>query len=308
VDAALSDAKLMAKDIDKIVLVGGSSRTPLVQQMLESELGQKPHQEIDPDLCVAMGAAVQGGMIAGVEVGPVLVDITPHTMGVRCLGSLYGVTSRNLFSPIIQRNTPLPAIRTEVYYTQYDGQQAVEIEVYQGEEPDVRHNKHIGRFLLEGLDESAEEGSEILVKFELNLDGILDVTATERATALAKKLRIENALTQFRATDRDDVKSKLAEFFSEVHSADSEAAADRASGAASPQEPPTPDHLRQRVHHAVELLRKAAALVPGAPQEDAEEMQSLIGRLEAALSRQAESDIEGICEQLEDVVFYLEDA
>ena len=98
-----------------LILVGGASRTPLVHQLLNDRLGRMVHSEVDPDLCVAMGAAVQGGLIGGVDVGPVLVDITPHTLGIQALGSLHGMPSVHHFASIIERNTPLPASRSELF-------------------------------------------------------------------------------------------------------------------------------------------------------------------------------------------------
>ena len=97
--------------------MGGATRTPLVHRLLEERLGRPVHCEIEPDLAVAMGAAVQGGLIAGIDVGPILVDITPHTLGIEALGELHGFMSPHAFSPIIERNTPLPASRTEIYST-----------------------------------------------------------------------------------------------------------------------------------------------------------------------------------------------
>jgi molecular chaperone DnaK len=105
-DAALSDAMIQAHQIDKVVLVGGATRTPLIHSMLEERLGRPVHCEIEPDLAVAMGAAVQAGLISGVDVGPILVDITPHTLGIAALGELHGFSSPHAFSPIIPRNTP----------------------------------------------------------------------------------------------------------------------------------------------------------------------------------------------------------
>ena len=139
-DDALSDAMLQANQIDKVVLVGGATRTPLVHRLLEERLGRPVHCEIEPDLAVAMGAAVQGGLIAGIDVGPILVDITPHTLGISALGDLHGFTSPHAFSPIIERNTPLPAFRTEIYSTVHDDQDAAEIRVFQGENQDTRYN------------------------------------------------------------------------------------------------------------------------------------------------------------------------
>src|SRR5262249_55072348 len=115
VQRALDDSHLTATQINKVVLVGGSTRTPLVTRLLEDRLGQPAHQEVNPDLCVAMGAAIQAGIIAGVDVGAVLVDITPHTLGIKCLGDQHGYEFPYQFAPIIHRNTPLPASRSELF-------------------------------------------------------------------------------------------------------------------------------------------------------------------------------------------------
>ena len=178
-DEALTDARLQATEIDKVVLVGGATRTPLVHRLLEERLGRPVHSEIEPDLAVAMGAAVQGGLIAGVDVGPILVDITPHTLGIKAIGELHGFISSHHFSPIIDRNTPLPACRTEIYSTACDSQKAAEIRVFQGENDDTRYNTLVGEFHVEGL-AGVPAGNQILVRLDLDLSGILKVTATER--------------------------------------------------------------------------------------------------------------------------------
>ncbi len=299
VDAALSDAGLRADQIDKVIMVGGSSRIPLVHHMLEGQLKQKPHFEIDPDLCVAMGAAVQGGMIAGLEVGPVLVDITPHTLGIACVGLLHGKVSHHLFSPIIERNTPLPAMRSDIYYTGVDGQEKAEIHILQGEDEDARQNHSIGKFLLEGLDENAPQGSEVLVRFELDLDGMLIVTAMERATSLEKRLTVENAISQFRATDRDDAKARLAAMF---------AADDETERGADGLEPPLDDELREAVDLARDLIAKSRKLAGSVDGLDADEIRTLGEQLEAAIRDRSLEDLREATQRLEDLVFYLEDA
>src|SRR5579884_897901 len=119
---ALEDSHLAPHQIDKVVLVGGSTRTPLVSQLLEERLGQPAHQEVNPDLCVAMGAAIQAAMIGGADVGPVLVDITPHSLGIRCIDYVHGFEFPFRFAPILRRNTPLPASRSEAFATVNDGQ------------------------------------------------------------------------------------------------------------------------------------------------------------------------------------------
>src|SRR5438477_8952591 len=117
VQKALDDAKLTAYQMDKVVLVGGSTRTPIVSDLLEQRLGQPAHQEVNPDLCVALGASIQAGIIAGENVGAVLVDITPHTLGIKCLDEGPGWFNENKFARIIHRNTPLPASRSDVFHT-----------------------------------------------------------------------------------------------------------------------------------------------------------------------------------------------
>lgn len=299
VDAALHDAGLRPAQIDKVILVGGSSRTPMVHHLLQTQLGQQPHFEIDPDLCVAMGAAVQGGLIAGIDVGAVLVDITPHTLGIECLGPLHGVQSPHMFSPIIERNTPLPATRSEIYYTNYDGQKSAEIHVLQGEDEDARHNQSVGKFVLEGLDADAAQGNEVLVRFDLNLDGILTVTAVERATSLEKKLTIDNAVTQFRAKNRDEAKAKLATMFGVVEAAEEEV---------KPVGQPIDAELDAAVSNARDLIAKSRKLAASAGAEDADEIREFVGQLEAAIDRGSAEQIQEVAARLEDVVFYLEDA
>src|SRR5262249_28983051 len=193
---ALDDARLTPGQIDKVVLVGGSTRTPLVGQLLEARLGQPAHQEVNPDLCVAMGAAIQAAIIAGQNVGAVLVDITPHSLGIKCLSERHGFEFPFQFAPIIHRNTPLPASRSEMFHTVYDHQSEVEIDVYQGEHEDVRHNHRIGRFMIQGL-AAVPAGNQIVVQLDLNLDGMLRVSARERATGLQKQVTIENAFARY---------------------------------------------------------------------------------------------------------------
>ena len=155
-----------------------------------------------------MGAAIQGGLIAGIDVGPVLVDITPRTLGIQALGEIDGRPSQYCFVPLIERNTPLPSRRSEIFSTVCDGQKAAEIAVFQGEDDDVRHNDPVGEFLLDGLAE-VDAGNEILVQFDLDLDGILKVSAIERSTGRQKQLTIDNAITRFRADNRQEALARV---------------------------------------------------------------------------------------------------
>ncbi len=170
-----------------------------------------------------MGAAVQGGLIAGIDVGPILVDITPHTLGISALGDLHGFLSEHSFSPIIERNTPLPASQTEIYSTVVDDQEAAQIRIFQGENQDTRYNTLVGEFEIEGLAE-VPAGNQILVRLDLDLNGILKVTATERATGLAKHVVIDNATERFRQSQRSDAVDRLEAVFEHARSSMTSAA------------------------------------------------------------------------------------
>ncbi len=304
VDEALSDAKLTARQIDRVVLVGGASRTPLVHQLLQEQLGQPIHAEVDPDLCVSMGAAIQGGLIAGLDVGPVLVDITPHTLGVQCLGDLHGYRSEYCFAPIIERNTALPASRSEVFYTAHDGQDAARIDVFQGEDRDVRHNEPVGGFLLEGLAD-AKEGNEILVRFDLDLDGILTVKATEKLTGLEKGLTIESAMSRFRSEHQEAAKTRLDAAFAGTAAP----AAERLPTSTRPRkEEALSPELASAVGRANELLSKAERLLADANEQDAGEMRALMDRLRHAIRTRALGEMEDAGSDLDELVFYMQDA
>src|SRR5271166_5612777 len=157
-----------------------------------------------------MGASIQAAIIAGTDVGAVLVDITPHSLGIKCLDTSIGFFFEHRFAPIIHRNTPLPASRSELFHTVYDRQAEVEIDVYQGESEDVRHNHRVGRFLVQGLAQVAA-GNQIVVQLDLNLDGRLKVSARERATGLQKQVTIENALARYEREEQEDARARLEE-------------------------------------------------------------------------------------------------
>ncbi len=303
-DQSLSDAKLQATQISKVVLVGGATRTPLVHRLLQDRLGRPVHAEIEPDLAVAMGAAVQGGLIAGVDVGAVLVDITPHTLGIETLGILNGLTSTHVFSGIIERNTPLPASRTNMYGTVSDGQKIIHFHVFQGEHEDTRYNVEVGDFKIEGLAD-VEAGNEVMVRFDLDLNGILKVTATERLTGLARHVVIDNAMERFRTKQRTDAIDRLEAIF--------ETTGDAGAGQASLPSPAQPaETLAPGLQHAVDaangLIAKAERiLAEGANAEDAAELQGLLTDLRSAVASRSEDAIRKVSAEVEDLVFYLED-
>lgn len=315
VQQSLDDAHLTASQIDKVVLVGGSTRTPLITQMLEERLGKPAHQEVNPDLCVAMGAAIQAAIIAGQDVGAVLVDITPHTLGIRTLDESMGIPFHHRFAPIVHRNTPLPTSRSEVFHTVYDRQDAVDVDVYQGESDDVRDNFRVGRFRIEGL-APVPAGNQLVVQLDLNLDGILTVTARERATGLSKQITIENALSQFVAQEREGARDRLERLWGEadVEDFDEDDELDEGSedegedeGGAMPELVPGPREGQREMVQARALLEKAERLVEQVSEEDKDELKRLMDRVRNAVTDRQWDKVTAATNELADVLFYLED-
>jgi molecular chaperone DnaK len=306
VQRALDDSHLTGSQIEKLVLVGGSTRTPLVSQLLEGRLGQPAHQEVNPDLCVAMGAAIQAAIINGADVGAVLVDITPHSLGIRCLDEERGFDFPFRFAPILHRNTPLPASRSELFSTVYDQQTVVEIDVYQGEHEDVRHNHPVGKFRIEGL-APVSAGNQIVVQLDLNLDGMLKVSAREKATGLQKQITIENALARYEREERDAARERLEELWTEP-SDDTVLEGEPGVPEELPSLVPGPREGQREAVQARALLEKAERILTGVQPEDRTELERLMERVRAAVTDRQWGKVTEASNELTDVLFYLEDA
>jgi molecular chaperone DnaK len=311
VQRALEDSRLTASQIDKVVLVGGSTRTPLVTQLLEERLGQPAHQEVNPDLCVAMGAAIQAAIIGGTDVRAVLVDITPHSLGIKCLDEFRGYDFPYRFAPILHRNTPLPASRSELFHTCYDRQTEVDIDVYQGENEDVRHNHRVGRFLVQGL-AAVSAGNQIVVQLDLNLDGMLKVSAREKATGLQKQVTIENALARFEREEQAVARQRLQRLWNEWEEADAdeEPPASEELPAEEDEMPtlaPGPREGQRETVQARALLEKAERILPNVIAEDRPEIERLMERVRTALTDRQWDKVTAACNELADLLFYLED-
>jgi molecular chaperone DnaK len=185
---ALSDAKLSIRDIDEVVLVGGSTRIPAVQNLVRSLTGGKePNQTVNPDEVVAVGAAIQAGVLAGEVKQVVLLDVTPLSLGVETMG---GVMTK-----IIERNTTIPARRSEIFSTAEDNQPAVDINVLQGEREMAQDNRTLGNFKLEGIAPAPRGTSQIEVTFDIDANGILNVGAKDKATGKEQKITISGSTT-----------------------------------------------------------------------------------------------------------------
>jgi molecular chaperone DnaK len=185
VKKCLADAKKSTKDIDEIVLVGGMTRMPKVVETVKNFFGKTPNQSVNPDEVVAVGAAVQAGVLTGEVKDVVLLDVTPLTLSVETLG---GVST-----PMITRNTTVPTSKTEIYSTAADNQTSVEINILQGERPMAADNKSLGRFILSGIPPAPRGVPQVEVMFDIDANGILNVTAKDKATGKASNIRITNS-------------------------------------------------------------------------------------------------------------------
>ena len=182
-EQALKDAGLRPEDVDEVILVGGSTRIPKVQELVRNFFGKEPHKGVNPDEVVAVGAAIQGGVLAGDVKDVLLLDVTPLSLGIETLGGVMSV--------LIPRNTTIPTKKTEIFSTAADNQTSVEIHVLQGERPMAIDNKTIGRFQLTGIPPAPRGVPQIEVTFDIDANGILHVTAKDRATGKEQKIRIE---------------------------------------------------------------------------------------------------------------------
>lgn len=296
VHIALKGAKLTVADIDEILLVGGATRTPLVNEQLEQELGQQPRGEVDPDLCVAMGAAIQAAMIAGQEVSSVLVDITPYTFGTSALGEIDGIPTLDRFVPVIHKNSPIPVTKSEVFYTVHDNQNAVDVKIYQGEDPDALNNALIGRFLVEGLSK-VPSGNPIVMRLSLDLDGILNVSAVEKSTGLEKSITIDNALRRYEQEEMEAAQARINALFEE------EAVEE---GEIIEAEETEEAQLQHALVQAGALVEKAERMLEEATPEDREDMVDLIETIRDAMAAKDSVALKTAVDELSDILYYLE--
>lgn len=288
IHTALRSADLTATQVEEILLVGGATRTPVIRRRLMEVFRHEPRGEVDADLCVAMGAAIQGAAIAGQEVSAVLVDVTPYTFGTSAISELDGQLYPNCFIPIIPRNTPIPVRKSDVFYTVLDNQSDVDVRIYQGEERDAQQNIEVGQFRVEGLSK-APAGNEVTLDLALDRDGILHVTAREKKTGLERQIRIDQAVPRYDAAGLQQARERIGSLFGAGEDA---TVLERVAVSGDAE--------------IVALLDKAGAKLDDVDAEDRQEMIDLMEAIHDAQSTGDRSAVEHARNQLADLLFYLE--
>jgi molecular chaperone DnaK len=292
----MRESGLNAGDIDEILLVGGSTRIPAIEELIEREIGKRPRRDVNPDLAVAYGAGVMAARLAGSDDHRILVDISPYTFGTSCLGNVGGEFCPHLFVPIIKSGTPLPARRGKVFFTMRPGQDAVEVRIFQGDDQDARRNVFVGDFMVEDLDENADESSQILLNMALDLDGILTVTAVEQHTGLNKTVVIEDSLKKVSDTDLEKSRARIADLFPD----------DDLPGDADDEDgEPVAETMTANAEDA-ELLARIEQSRDVLDTVDLEDIERLVDKLRDA---RRENDVEAADharEGIEDILFFAE--
>jgi molecular chaperone DnaK (HSP70) len=321
VSKALGDARKSPGDLDAILLVGGSTRTPIIAQRLRELTSLEPRQDVHPDLCVALGAGVLASRVAGHEVERVLVDVSPFSFGPSYLGERGGFPYPHCYHPIIHRNTPLPVTRTDKYYTAYPYQTAVQVEIYQGEDEDAVKNILVGDFRIEGL-RPKEELNEVLCRMSLDVDGILHVTAIEKETGKSKHITIARALQAKSPSEIAVARERLKALYSsraeEAEESSSGTAPDDSAleGAEITSEEgtgesedkvisvsPTPLEAERE---ASDLVERSRQLLDSMHPEDKEEAIELHERIQTAISSNDPEALKKATAALRELLFFVE--
>jgi molecular chaperone DnaK len=329
VSKALADSRKSPGEMDAILLVGGSTRTPLVSRLLHERTGLVPREEIHPDLCVALGAGVLASRLAGHEVERVLVDVSPYSFGISYLGERGGVPYPYCYKPIIRRNSSLPLTRTERFYTSTAYQETVEICVYEGEDEDALKNILVGDFKVKEL-KPVRDASEVLCRMSVDLDGILHVTAIEKCTGKSKHITIARALEAKSEADIAEARKRLEALWAtrtsdevepgewleaeideqdeEVESGEIDAAIDGEDHAdtAAVESVPANGNWTEVSREGRLLVERSRQLLERMHEEDREEVIDLSEQIETAIAATDETALKGAAKDLRELLFFVE--
>jgi molecular chaperone DnaK (HSP70) len=317
---ALADAGKGPSELDAILLVGGSTRTPLVARLIEERTGLTPREDIHPDLCVALGAGVMASRLAGHEIERVLVDVTPYSFGVSFLGERGGVSYPHCYKPIVRRNTPLPVTRSERFYTSHPYQEEVDVRVYEGEDEDALRNILVGDFTVKGLT-PMRDFNEVLCRMSLDLDGILNVTAIEKKSGLSKRITIARALEArseaeiaaarkrleaLYATRQDDEFDDEDEVLDDEDAQQIEGEADFTVHPAPHEAALAEDDWSAAEDEGRKLIERSRLLLDTIHEEDREEAIDLNEAIEAAIDHRDAAALKQAVHDLREMLFFVE--
>jgi len=331
VSKAMDDAAKKPGDLDAILLVGGSTRIPMVSRVLEERAGITPRHDIHPDLCVGLGAGVLASRLSGHEVDRVLVDVSPYSFGPSYLGERGGVEYPYCYHPIIRANTALPVTRTDRYYTSFPYQKEVAIDIYQGDDPDALKNIPIGNFRVKGL-KPTEKPNTVLCRMHLDIDGILKVTAIEKDTGKSKQITIDKALQpksdeEIAAARKglqtlyDARAAELAGLFGDLNESGRENGGDivevPTDTTAGSQAVLTNEEKESKIlefnpawgqvrQDAKNLLERSRKLFDSMHAEDREEAIDMHEQIEAAIASRNTAEMSQACEELNELLFFVE--
>ncbi len=278
VKSAMKDAKVESKDIGEVVLVGGMTRMPAVQVAVEKFFGKEPHKGINPDEVVAIGAAIQGGVLGGEVKDVLLLDVTPLTLGIETLGSVS--------TPLIPRNTTIPSSKSETFSTAADNQTSVEINVLQGERPMASDNKSLGRFILDGIPPAPRGVPQVEVTFDIDANGILNVSAKDKASGKEQKITITGST----GLDKDEVEKMTKE-------AEANAEADKAKK----EEIEARNHADTLVYTAEKSLKDAGDKVPADIKTEVEEKIKAVKDAQGGALDELKTKADALAESLQKI-------
>ncbi len=332
VSKALGDAGKRSSELDAILLVGGSTRTPLVSRLLHERTGLDPRQDVHPDLGVALGAGVLASRLAGRDVERVLVDVSPYSFGPSYLGERGGIPYPHCYHPLIRRNTPLPVTRSDSYYTSFPGQTRVEIQIFQGDDEDALNNVLVGDFRIEGLART-EEPNEVLCRMSLDVEGILHVSAIEKRSGKSKQITIAGALQAKSEAEIAAARKRIEELFTTreesiddldegdfgddlddageaehggnvIETVAEPVEVQRTNGKALPMDA----NWAALRHEAVDLLERARTLAGRMHAEDQAEANVLQEAIEAAVKQHDVRALTDALRSLKELLFFVEGA
>ncbi len=308
----LNDASLSPKDIDEVLLVGGSTRIPQVVELISEMFGKEARTDVNPDEAVALGAAVQAGLKSGAlsESGLVATDVAPFSMGVAVLKEWKGITERpGGFAPIIPRNTTIPVTRTEKFYTSAPGQTEVAIEIFQGEHEWVKYNHRLGEFLLEGIPQNFEKQEEIEVTFRYNLNGILEVSAKCVSTGKEMTVVVQDALQRDSKEAFQESFGQLEKLWGEsdadetVDEPDWEEVLDEIDFDEDEDEELTPTVLHEE---AIQLRNRTLKVLNNLDASDQNSLRHLLEELNAAIAENDLTQLRKLIDEITDALIDVE--